>query len=35
MNTELAARFPSEVLHGVGDIDLSPVYICFFEALIE
>src|ERR1700749_151640 len=35
VDTELAARFPSKVLHGVGDKDLSPVYIRFFETLIQ
>lgn len=35
VNTELAARLPSKVLHCVGDIDLSPVYIRFFETLIQ
>ena len=34
-NAEFAIRLPSEVLHCVGDIDLLPVDIRFFEALAQ
>jgi hypothetical protein len=35
VDAALPSRFPLEVLDGIRDIDLSAVYVCFFQTLIQ